>query len=36
MYDNSEKGEKQYRRVVGLIYGLYILIPLMFVFQQVI
>tara|TARA_Y100000592_G_C5477465_1_gene323164 strand:+ start:770 stop:1042 length:273 start_codon:yes stop_codon:yes gene_type:complete len=30
MYDITEKGEKQYRRVVRLIYGLYILIPLVF------
>ncbi len=36
MYDTSEKGEKQYRRVVGLIYGLYVLIPLSFLLQQVI
>ncbi len=36
MYDTSEKGQKQYRRVVGLIYGLYILIPLMFLLQQII
>ena len=30
MYDTSEKGQRQYRRVVGLIYGLYVLIPLLF------
>ena len=30
MYDTSEKGQRQYRRVVGLIHGLYILIPLLF------
>ena len=28
MYDITEKGKKQYRRVKVLIYGLYILIPL--------
>ena len=30
MYDISDKGQRQYRRVVGLIYGLYVLIPLLF------
>jgi hypothetical protein len=30
VYDTSEKGQRQYRRVVGLIYGLYVLIPLLF------
>ena len=30
MYDISEKGQRQYRRVVGLIWGLYVLIPLLF------
>ena len=30
MYDISDRGQRQYRRVVGLIYGLYILIPLLF------
>ena len=30
MYDITEKGQRQYRRVVGLIWGLYILIPLLF------
>ena len=30
MYDITEQGQRQYRRVVGLIWGLYILIPLLF------
>ena len=30
MYDISDRGQRQYRRVVGLIYGLYIIIPLLF------
>jgi len=30
VYDTSEQGQRQYRRVVGLIWGLYILIPVMF------
>lgn len=30
MYDITEKGQRQYRRVVGLLWGLYILIPLLF------
>lgn len=30
MYDISEKGQRQYRRVEALIWGLYILIPIMF------
>ncbi len=29
MYDISEKGEKQFKRVERLIWGLYILIPVM-------
>ena len=29
MYDITEKGERQYRRVKYLIYGLYVFIPLM-------
>ena len=28
MYDITPKGERQYKRVKYLIYGLYILIPL--------
>ena len=30
MYDISEKGEKQFKRVERLIWGLYILIPILF------
>jgi len=30
MYDISERGQRQYRRVVSMIWGLYILIPLLF------
>ena len=29
MYDITEKGERQYRRVKYLLYGLYVFIPLM-------
>ena len=29
MYDISEKGEKQFKRVERLIWGLYILIPVL-------
>ena len=29
MYDITEKGQRQYRRVVRLIWGLYVLIPLL-------
>jgi hypothetical protein len=32
MYDISEKGEKQYKRVTYLIYGLYVVIPLFMLF----
>ena len=32
MYDISEKGEKQYKRVQYLIYGLYVFIPLVMIF----
>ena len=32
MYDISEKGEKQYKRVKYLILGLYIIIPLCMLF----
>ena len=30
MYDITEKGQRQYKRVVRLIWGLYILIPALF------
>jgi hypothetical protein len=30
MYDISEKGEKQFNRVIWLLRGLYIFIPVMF------
>ena len=29
MYDITEKGQRQYKRVVRLIWGLYVLIPLL-------
>ena len=32
MYDISEKGETQYKRVQYLIYGLYVFIPLVMIF----
>jgi len=32
MYDISEKGERQYKRVKYLILGLYIIIPLCMLF----
>jgi hypothetical protein len=32
MYDISEKGKRQYKRVTYLIYGLYVLIPLCMLF----
>ena len=31
MYDISEKSEKQFKRVERLIWGLYILIPVVFI-----
>ena len=31
MYDISEKGEKQFKRVERLIWGLYILFPVVFI-----
>ena len=31
MYDISEKGVKQFKRVERLIWGLYILIPVVFI-----
>jgi len=30
MYDTSEKGERQFKRVEYLLWGLYIFIPFMF------
>ena len=36
MYDITEKGEKQYRRVKWLIYGLYVFIPLVVIFSSVV
>ncbi len=32
MYDITPKGERQYKRVKYLIYGLYIIIPLFMIF----
>lgn len=34
MYDISEKGQRQYRRVERLLWGLYILIPVLFLLSQ--
>ena len=35
MYDISEKGERQYKRVKYLIYGLYVFIPLVMILSSV-